>query len=251
MSRITERIRSINANGKKAVIPYIPAGFPNKETFWKLLEEMDAQGVAAIEIGIPFSDPVADGSVVEAAALQCLADGVTLAWTLDALKAHRGKIQAPLLFMGYYNSFLHYGLEKFAQEAADAGLAGMIIPDLPFEESEGARKILNDAGIDLIPLVGINTPMERLKRYAEVEQGFVYFVSVLGTTGVRDGFAEELKECLQLARSCFSIPLALGFGIKTPSQIDSFGDLIDAGVIGSSLLQHIEKQGEVVSFFKK
>ena len=251
MSVITERIKRTNAEGKKAVIPYIPAGFPDKETFWKLLEEMDAQGVAAIEIGIPFSDPVADGSVVEAAALQCLADGVTLARTLDAFKEHRGKIQAPLLFMGYYNSFLHYGLERFAQEAADAGIAGMIIPDLPLEESEGVRKILNRLGIDLIPLVGINTPAERMKRYAEVEQGFVYFVSVLGTTGVRDGFPKELKESLKFARSCFSVPLALGFGINTPSQINDFGDLIDAGVIGSSLIRHIEKQGEVVSFLKK
>lgn len=251
MSGITERIRGINAGGKKGVIPYIPAGFPDKETFWRLIKDMDEQGVAAVEIGIPFSDPVADGPVVEAAALQCLEDGVTLAWTIESLKAHRKELRVPLLFMGYYNSFLRYGMDAFAKEAAEAGLSGVIIPDLPLEEAEEVRKILNDARIDLIPLVGINTSEERLKRYAEVEQGFVYFVSVLGTTGVRESFDDELKESLKRARGYFSIPLALGFGIKIPSQLDGFADLIDAGVIGSALIGHIQKHGEVVSFFKE
>jgi tryptophan synthase alpha chain len=131
----------------------------------------------------------------------------------------------------------------FAKDAADAGISAAIIPDLPLEESQEARQALNDSGLDLIPLVGFNTPPERLRKYAEVEQGFLYFVSVLGTTGVRETFPPELTESLKRVQEYFSIPVALGFGLTARTQLDEFGDLIDAGVIGSALIRSIAQGG--------
>ncbi|MDR2529521.1 MAG: tryptophan synthase subunit alpha [Synergistaceae bacterium] len=241
MSRITDRIKSVNAGGKKAIIPYIPGGYPSEDRFWEIVKELDEPDTGAIEVGIPFSDPVADGPVVEAASLHCLKSGMTLARILDGAKKRKGAFGAPLVFMGYCNSFLRYGLERFARDAGDAGVSGVIIPDLPLEETQEARETLNAAGLDLIPLVGLNTPEERLTQYAQVEQGFVYFVSVLGTTGARETFPPELRESLQRARKHFSIPLALGFGLTTRSQIDGFGGLVDAGVIGSALIRRIDE----------
>jgi tryptophan synthase alpha chain len=239
MSRITERIRAINKRGKKAIIPYLPGGYPQEEAFWNVVKELDDPDTAVVEIGVPFSDPVADGPVVEAASLQCLENGMTLAHLLEATQRHKGSFETPLLFMGYYNSFLRYGLDRFARDAADAGISAAIIPDLPLEESQEARRALNAFELDLIPLVGLNTPQERLKKYAEVEQGFLYFVSVLGTTGVRETFPPELEEALKRVREYFSIPVALGFGLTTRAQVNGFGDLIDAGVIGSALIRNI------------
>ncbi|MDR2137873.1 MAG: tryptophan synthase subunit alpha [Synergistaceae bacterium] len=239
MSRITERIRAINGRGKKAIIPYLPGGYPQEEAFWEIVKELDDPETGVIEIGVPFSDPVADGPVVEAASLQCLENGMTLARLLEEAQRRKGSFETPLLFMGYCNSFLRYGFHRFARDAADAGISAAIIPDLPLEESQEARQALNDFGLDLIPLVGLNTPQERLKKYAEVEQGFLYFVSVLGTTGVRETFPPELKESLKRVREYFSIPVALGFGLTTRAQLNEFGGLIDAGVIGSALIRNI------------
>ncbi|MDR2522499.1 MAG: tryptophan synthase subunit alpha [Synergistaceae bacterium] len=241
MSRITDRIRGINARGKKAVIPYVPGGYPSEGRFWEIVKELDEPDTGAVEVGIPFSDPVADGPVVEAASLRCLEGGMTLTRILDGAKKHKGAFSVPLVFMGYCNSFLRYGLGRFARDAADAGVSGVIIPDLPLEESQEAREALNAVQLDLIPLVGLNTSEERLEKYAQAEQGFVYFVSVLGTTGVREAFPPELQESLKRARKYFSIPLALGFGLTSRSQIDGFGSLVDAGVIGSALIRRIDE----------
>lgn len=239
MSRITQSIKKSNTNGKKAVIPYLPSGFPSKEHFESIVEKLVACDIAALEMGIPFSDPVADGPVVESASLQCLNNGVTLAWSLEEAQKLK-KFNIPIIFMGYYNSFFKYGIERFSQDAAQAGLAGIIIPDLPLEESEEARIVLNSHGLDLIPLIGLNTSDERLERYAKVAQGFVYCVSVLGTTGVRSTFPPELKTRLKRIRQYFDIPLALGFGLKNRQSLEEFSDLIDLGIIGSSIIQDIE-----------
>ena len=253
MSRISDRIGSINAKGIKAVIPYVPAGYPTLEKFREIIRELDRPEVGAIEIGIPFSDPVADGPVVEAASLECLDAGMTLAKALAEVKNCAPDLKAPLVFMGYCNSFLRYGVERFARDAAAAGLSGVIVPDLPLEEAEEMREALRAAGIDLIPLVGVNTSDERLQAYARTAQGFVYCVSVLGTTGVREegGFSPELEGSLRRVRNFFSVPLALGFGLKRPGQLDGFGNLIDAGVIGSALIRHIDAGGGIGEFFSR
>jgi tryptophan synthase alpha chain len=248
MNILTQRIREANAVGRKAVIPYLPAGYPDKERFWKELADLDAFGADLIEIGVPFSDPVADGPVVEQASLDCLKQGVTLAWILQELIKRQGRFKAGLVLMGYYNPFFQYGLARLGRDAAKAGVSGLIIPDLPLEEMDAARDALKGSGVSLICLVGLNTPAERLSAYARVAEGFVYFVSVLGTTGVRESLPETVLAKLDEVRPHFQVPLALGFGISKPEQVAKFGDRIDAVVIGSALVKHLGQGGTAKEF---
>ncbi|GAB6036488.1 tryptophan synthase subunit alpha [Fundidesulfovibrio butyratiphilus] len=238
-SILTTRIREAKAQGRKAVIPYLPAGFPDKTRFWEELDALDRGGADVIEIGVPFSDPVADGPVVEMAALECLERGVTLKWILQELAARKGRYRAGLVLMGYYNPFLRYGLDRLGADVAAAGVTGLIVPDLPLEEREPLASALAPHGVEIICLIGLNTPEDRLKRYAEVAKGFVYFVSVLGTTGVRESLPDEVRGKLAQVRPFFDVPLALGFGISRPEQVALFGDDVDAAVIGSALIGYV------------
>jgi tryptophan synthase alpha chain len=250
-SILTEKIAAANARGRKAVIPYLPAGFPDPKRFWKELGRLDRAGADIIEIGVPFSDPVADGPVVEKASLRALEAGITLEWILNELRSHRRKLKAGIVLMGYYNPFLQLGLEEFARRAAESGVNGVIVPDLPLEESGPLRKVLEDRGVDLIVLVGLNTSFERMKQYAEVARGFVYYVSVLGTTGRRETLPKELKLGLQQAKEVFDLPVALGFGIKSRKQLERFEELIDAVVVGSALIDHIDSGGDGAKYIKQ
>lgn len=247
-SPLTKKILEARQQDRLAVMPFLPAGFPGKEQFWEELKALDAAGADVIEIGVPFSDPVADGPTVEQASLECLEREICLEWIFNGLDEHRGDISAELVLMGYYNPFLQYGLYRLAQDAARVGVAGFIVPDLPFEEAEDMRMILSAPGLDLIPLVGLNTSTERMKMYAEVATGFVYFVSVLGITGARDSLPRELKKRLAAAREIFDLPLALGFGLSSPGQLDELKGLVDAVVIGSALIKHIRGGGGSAEF---
>lgn len=247
---LTQRIQRANDQGRTALIPFLTAGFPDKESFWSHLAGLDAAGADIIEIGVPFSDPVADGPVVEAASVRALANGVTLEWILQGLKQRRGNYRAPLVLMGYYNPFLQYGLERFASEAALAGVCGCVVPDLPFPENEEMRNILAKNEMALIPLVGVNTGEERLAAYAERALGYAYLVSVLGTTGARDSFPPELTEALRRAEKSFAVPVALGFGISHPDQIAAMPVKPKAVVFGSALLNHIMSGQGAESFMR-
>lgn len=247
-SKLTQRIRA--AGDRKALIPFLPAGFPGLDEFWDALEELDKSGADVIEIGVPFSDPVADGPVVEQASLECLERGVNLEWILKGLKQNRSRYESEIVLMGYYNPFYQYGLEKLAREAADAGVAGFIVPDLPFEESAEFRKALDDRGLDLIPLVGLNTGDDRLKLYADGARGFAYFVSVMGTTGAKLSGPDEIRDKLAVARKAFDVPLALGFGISRPGDVEKFGEHLDAVVIGSALIKHLRGGGSCKDFME-
>lgn len=245
-SKLTKRIRAVK--GRKALIPFLPAGFPGLDEFWGALSDLDAAGADVIEIGVPFSDPVADGPVVEQASLECLERGVNLKWILKGLKERRKDYKAEIVLMGYYNPFYQYGLEKLARDAAAAGVAGFIVPDLPYEEWGEFKAALDKSGLDLIPLVGLNTSEERLKLYTEGARGFAYFVSVLGTTGAKLSGPEEIREKLSIARKAFDVPLALGFGISKPEDLKDFGEHLDAVVFGSSLINHIREGGTCKEF---
>jgi len=251
ISLLTERIKAANASGRKALVPFLPAGFPDLDAFWKELEQLDANGADVIEIGVPFSDPCADGPVVEQASIECLERGVNISWLLEGLNARKGKFKAGLVLMGYMNPFFQYGFERLAKEAGEAGVSGLIIPDLPLEEGEVYRAMLNKQGIALVPLVGLNTSLERMKEYGKTAQGYVYVVSVMGTTGERVSFPPELKNTLSRAREAFDVPLALGFGIKDPVQLEPFGDAIDAVVFGSALINSIRQTGSVNEFMAR
>lgn len=249
--RLTAAINNAVRQGRVALIPFLTAGFPTPETFWTHLDELDAGGADIIEIGVPFSDPVADGPVVEAASQQALAQGVTLAWILEGLHERRGRYRAELVLMGYYNPFLQYGLQRFGRQAAEAGVAGCIVPDLPLEEDGPLRQALEARDIALIPLVGLNTDRGRMRAYARQARGYAYLVSVLGTTGVRSGFSGEVEQACALAREVFDVPVALGFGISGPEQVADLPVRPEAVVFGSALLAHLECGNSAASFMAR
>ena len=234
---LQERIEKASREGRTALIPFITAGFPEPERFAGIVSELDASGADIIEIGVPFSDPVADGPVVEEASRKALAAGVTLGWTLEQLAGLR--LAAGLVLMGYYNPFLQYGLERLAQDAARAGVQGFIVPDLPLDEDGPLRAALTPHKLDLIALVGPNTDDERMRAYAATASGYAYVVSVMGTTGVRRNLPMDAAQTVRRARAIFKIPVALGFGIHSPEQIRDMPSPPQAVVFGSALLRHL------------
>ncbi len=248
MHLLEKKVRDAKAAGRTALIPFLTANFPDEEKFWQALDELDSAGADVIEIGIPFSDPVADGPVVEEASRRVLERGFSLASLLQELS--RRKFRAAIVLMGYYNPFLQYGLEKLAREAEEAGVAGFIIPDLPHEEAERAKTGLEARDLALIPLVGPNTPPERMELYAKSARGYVYVVSVMGTTGARNSLPPEIAETLRLARQKFSVPVALGFGLREPAQLAGLSADVrpDAAVFGSALLTHLDNGGSAREF---
>ncbi len=251
LSILTQKIEAARAAGRTALIPFLPGGYPDQTRFWEEMEGLDTSGADIIEIGVPFSDPVADGPVVEEASLACLEHGISLQWILDGLKSRPTRFQAAIVLMGYYNPFLQYGLEAFASDAAEAGVSGCIIPDLPLEESAPLREALAKKGLALVYLVGLNTEPERLDLYARHAAGFVYFVSVLGTTGVRELLPEEIAGRLKVAKERLGLPIALGFGLKSPDQLKALGGLADAAVFGSALISHVKSGRPAAEFMAR
>lgn len=246
-------ILNANAAGRKAIIPFITSGFPTPALFWDKLAELDAAGVDIIELGIPFSDPVADGPVIEAASRKALADGVTLTDTLNGLKARKGQFHAKIVLMGYANPFLQYGLEQLGADCVEAGVSGFIIPDMPLEETPEFREVLEKYGLTIVTLVGPNTSLERMQQYAPYTKEYVYVVSVLGTTGGRNDHVEAVADTMRRARLAFpNTPIALGFGLREPAQLAVLpaDAQPDAAIMGTALLQHIESGKPVAEFFR-
>ncbi|MCA1743704.1 MAG: tryptophan synthase subunit alpha [Desulfonatronovibrio sp.] len=247
---LTDKIQNSLSKGRKALIPFVPAGFPRKEQFWDIIMELDDSGADVIEIGVPFSDPVADGPVVEKASIRCLEQGINLAWIIEGLKEHRKNISAGIVLMGYFNPFLQYGLDKLAGQVGEAGINGLIIPDLILEEAEPYAQMFQENGVSLVPLVGLNTSQERMKEYTRINPAFVYLVSVLGITGTKVSASEILRARLSEVKKTFTCPVALGFGISVPEQLESLGDLVDAVVFGSALIEHLDSGKSASEFMR-
>ncbi|MDR2140356.1 MAG: tryptophan synthase subunit alpha [Deltaproteobacteria bacterium] len=260
-SRLTEAIKQANADKRPARVPFLTAGCPSPERFWACLKELDDNGADIIEIGVPFSDPVADGPVIAAASQQALEAGVSLEWILSGLATTR--LSAPVVLMSYANPLIQYAWERATGVtlsqmvlaslrllAQDFGslVAGVIVPDVPLEESGPFQVAFDEAGVDLIVLVGPNTSSERMAKYALVARGYVYVVSVLGTTGARDEIPLEAKATLARARASFDLPLALGFGVKEPSQLAGLVRGPDAVIFGSALVKHLTEGGAAKDF---
>jgi len=245
---LQQRIEQAGREGRVALIPFITAGFPEPERFARIVRDLDEHGADILEIGVPFSDPVADGPVVEEASRKALAAGVSLEWTIRRLAELRPRLAAGLVLMGYYNPFLQYGLERLAKDAAEAGVQGFIVPDLPLEEDGPLRAALAPHGLDLIALVGPNTSDERMRAYAATASGYVYAVSVMGTTGVRNELPVEAVQTVRRARAAFKLPVALGFGIHSPAQIRAMSVPPHAVVFGSALLRHLAAGGSAWEF---
>lgn len=253
MHILEQKIRAAREAGRTALIPFVTAGFPDEGNFWPAIQQLDEGGADIIEIGIPFSDPVADGPVVEEASRRVLSDGMSLARLLAELEERKDFFHCGMVLMGYYNPFMQYGLPKFAVDAARAGVHGVIVPDLPYEEAGELRALLAAQGIALIALVGPNTSEERMRLYAEVSQGYVYVVSVMGITGQRSLLVQQVAATMSRARLAFSLPLALGFGLSEPAQIEDLPPDArpDAAVFGSALLQHLDAGGSAAEFMAR
>ncbi|MDL2170974.1 MULTISPECIES: tryptophan synthase subunit alpha [Asaia] len=237
MSRIKARFESLKAAGRGALIPYLQAYDPDLETSLALLKGMPAAGADLIEIGVPFSDPSADGPTIQAAALRGLKAGATLAGVLDMVRAFRETDnETPIILMGYLNPIDSYGPARFCTDAAKAGVDGLIIVDLPKEESDLLSGDAQRCGLDIIQLVAPNTPDSRLPYLLDTASGFIYYVSITGITGTRTASTDELAAALPRLRAVSPLPVAIGFGIRTPEQAAQAASVGDAAVVASALI---------------
>lgn len=238
MSRIAKRFSDLAAQGRGALIPYLEAYDPDRETSLALLRAMPAAGADLIEIGMPFSDPSADGPVIQAAALRGLKAGATLAGVLGMVQAFReGDTQTPVILMGYVNPVESYGYERFCADAVAAGVDGVILVDLPPEEADVMEAPAQAAGLDIIRLVAPTSTAERLSYVLSHASGFVYYVSIAGITGTRTASAGDLRAAIPRVRAATTLPVAVGFGVRTPEQAAQAASIADGAVVASALLQ--------------
>jgi len=228
---------------QKALITFVTGGDPTLETTKALLPAMEQAGADLIEIGIPFSDPVAEGVIIQDANERALKNGTTTDKIFDLVKEVRTEVTVPLVFLSYLNPIYTYGSEKFMQRCAQCGVEGLIIPDLPFEEKAELSAICEAYGVELISLIA-PTSHQRIKQIAKVAEGFIYCVSSMGVTGIRRQIETNLKEMLLSAKEVSNIPCAVGFGIATPEQARDMARLSDGAIVGSAIVNIIAEQGE-------
>jgi tryptophan synthase alpha chain len=242
MSRIKNTFNRLKKKNETALIPYLMAGDPDIETTKRLVLEMEQAGGDIIEIGAPFSDPLADGPTIQKAAIRSLRNRTTLSDVLDLVAAIRQTSTIPLIVMTYYNLIFHYGEERFVTDAAAAGLDGIILPDLPPEEAGTLIPFAKKAGLDTVFLLAPTSTEERIKLVCKATQGFVYYISVTGVTGARVGIQNSVEKSLKHIKTATDKPVAVGFGISTPdqaAQIAHWG--ADGVIVGSALVKVIEE----------
>lgn len=231
------------SQGRKVLIIYICAGDPSLEATYEAVCALAHAGADIVELGVPFSDPLADGPVIQAASQRALDQGTTLEKVLKLTYNLRKNLDIPLLLMSYYNPILRYGLDKFARDLAKAGGDGVIVPDLPYEETGPLKAFLKEDGLALVPLVAPTTPDDRLREITCQASGFIYCVSLTGVTGPREELPPELPNYLARVRQATSLPLAIGFGISTPEQARLLAPLGDGIVVGSAIVETLAKGG--------
>ncbi|HWL26343.1 MAG TPA: tryptophan synthase subunit alpha [Ureibacillus sp.] len=241
MSELKEAILSTTSNGDKAFIPYIMAGDGGLDKIKPTILKLQKLGVTAIEVGIPFTDPVADGPTIERAGERALANGTTLRNVIDILQGFADQITIPLVAMTYLNPILAYGIEEFAKDAKAAGVRGVIIPDMPLEESNIVHPAFKSAGISLVQLVSLTSTPERIERLTKASEGFIYAVTVNGITGARQSFANELGDHFKKLQSYSDTPVLAGFGISTPEHVRNFGAICDGVIVGSKIVDSLVK----------
>lgn len=241
MTRIGKAFEALRADGRTGLVTFVTAGDPDMERSARVLGALDRAGADVLEVGIPFSDPLADGPVIQRASERALAAGATLASSLDLVARVRPRISAPVVLFSYANPVLAMGLERFVRRAADAGVDGVLMLDLPIEEADGLRDAAAPAGIDPIFLLSPTTTDARLRRAAELGRGFLYGISRLGVTGQRDSVAAGARGLAERVRAVTDLPLALGFGISRPEHVAEVGRWADAAVVGSGLVDTIAR----------
>lgn len=241
MTRIEKKFQELKATGRKAFIPYVTAGDPDLKTTVDLILALDKAGADVIEVGVPFSDPIADGPVIQRATERALRAGSTLRDILDMGKEIRKKSQVPMLIMSYYNPLLRYGLERFANDAVAAGYDAILATDLSVEESGPFVETMKKAGLNTVFLAAPTSSPERMKKIASTSTGFLYAVSRTGITGERQELAADLKDFLRTLRSHTSVPIAVGFGISQPEHVKAVWEQADGAVVGSAVVRAIEE----------
>jgi tryptophan synthase alpha chain len=244
-TRISQRFAELREFGELGIIAYITAGDPSLDATHKFVLALAEAGADVIELGIPFSDPLADGPTIQRASERALKAGTTLAGVLELVGRIRQSSQVPLILFGYYNPIFQMGLEKFATAASSAGADGVLVTDLTPEESVDYRRILAAHHLDTVFLGAPTTTDERLSTIAAVTSGFLYLISRTGVTGAKDSLPDELPALLRRARAITTIPIAVGFGISLPGHVSLLGGLADAAVIGSALVSEIENAKSV------
>jgi tryptophan synthase alpha chain len=244
VSRIEERFTRLRKDGRTGLVTYVTAGDPDLARSAEIIRRLDQAGADVLEIGVPFSDPLADGPVIQRATERALAAGTTLTNVLEMLKTLRPSIAAPIVIFSYANPILRMGLETFVKQARAAGVDGVLTLDMPPEEGDTFRAAFGGAGIDTIFLLSPTTTVERIRRASELGSGFLYGISRLGVTGVRDSVDDSARELATRVKSETRLPLALGFGISRPEHVRSIGQWADAAVVGSALVKVIAEHGQ-------
>jgi tryptophan synthase alpha chain len=238
--RIVAAIGAANDAGRTALIPFITAGYPEPAEFIETLKAVAAKG-DVVELGIPFSDPMADGMTIQRSSFAALQKGVSLGWIFDQLDSASGEIDAPLVMMSYLNPLLAFGYEALAERARNAGVCGFIVPDLPFEESAEIRSALEAQGLGLIQLVTPATPDARLKTLCDASRGFVYAVTITGITGGDVGLPADLADYLDKVAAVSALPVCAGFGIRAAQDVANVGQHAAGAIVGSALVEVLER----------
>jgi tryptophan synthase alpha chain len=241
MTRITDTFAALRARGEAALIPYITAGDPDLDVTFQLVREFEKQGADLVELGVPFSDPMADGPANQRAAERAVRGGASLARVLDTVHRLRASgVQIPIILFSYYNPIFRYGGERFASDARQAGVDGVLGVDLPPEEAEELKRETDRHDLDLIFLLAPTSSLERARKVIMRARGFVYYVAVTGVTGARTTLPTDLGEMVRRIRSLSPVPVGVGFGISTPAQAAEVARIADAVIVGSAISQLIE-----------
>jgi tryptophan synthase alpha chain len=257
MNRIDHCFQELRTTGRKGLIPFITAGDPDFGTTLDLAWAFEEAGADLLELGVPFSDPLADGATIQRASQRALERGVTLKGVIGLVEQIRARSQIPVILMSYVNPILRMGTREFATRANDAGVDGIIIPDLPPEEAEEMRKSCAASAVHTIFLAAPTSTDARLRRIAESSQGYIYYVSLKGVTGARDTLQADLEVSLSRMRRVTDKPIAVGFGISTPAQVSQVARVADGVIVGSAIVERIERGrgasgivGEVAGFVR-
>jgi tryptophan synthase alpha chain len=242
--RFEKTFSRIRANSHAGLVTYTTAGDPDLPRSAEILRALDRGGADVLEVGVPFSDPLADGPVIQRATERALAAGTTLSRVLGMVKQVRADIRAPIVIFSYANPILRMGAERFAEVAQEAGIDGVLVLDLPIEEAAEFRALMAARGIDMIFLLSPTTTAERIKTAATLGSGFLYAISRLGVTGARDDVAASAREVVERIRAASDMPIAVGFGISSPEHVREVGQWADAAVVGSALVNVIAEAGK-------
>lgn len=247
--QIAEALGAAKSAGRTGLVPFITAGYPSPDAFAKTLVNVSKVG-DVVEVGVPFSDPMADGMTIQRSSHSAIEQGVSLAWIFDQLETVGDQVEAPLVLMSYMNPLLAFGYEALAKRAAETGVCGFIVPDLPLEESDELRAVLEAHGLGVIQLVTPATPPERLERLANASRGFVYAVTIKGVTGGDTGLPPDLADYLDRVSELSPLPVCAGFGIRSADDVSNVGGHATGAIVGSALVEVLERGEDPAAFLE-